>query len=75
MTFEVDFKNKTGIDELNSKIDKIKYALTLSLSRKKGQELVAEGKKKTRNSLGSILKKYLNETALAIRITSFELQT
>jgi flagellar basal body-associated protein FliL len=75
MTFEVDFRNKTGIDEFKTKIEKIKYALTLTLSRKKGQELIAEGKKKTTNSLGSILKKYLNEKALAVRITNFKLQT
>ena len=75
MTFKVDFKDKTGVDELKRKIDKIKYALRLSLSRKKGQDLVAEGEKKTITSLGSILKKYINEKALAIRMTNFKLQT
>ena len=71
MKVNVDFKDQKGVAELQQKMETIQYALYLVFSRKSADELASLGKQKTENSIYQILRKHLEQPALAVHVQDF----
>lgn len=71
MTVKVDFTDRKGVAELQNKMETIQYALYLVFSRKTADELTALGKQKTETSIHQILRKHLEQKALAVHVQDF----
>lgn len=74
MTVDVEFADASGTRELAQKLETVKYAMYLVLSRKSAAEMERLGNQKTANSISRILLRHLEQKAGAVRVRRFHIE-
>ncbi len=74
ITAEVYFKEKGGPQELASKIDQARYAMKMVFAGIKSSELQNQGKTKSENTLGQVLKQILSSPVVKTCITDYQVK-
>lgn len=68
----VEFKDDKGVNEINGRMERIRYSLYLVFRSMKHSDVTGkEGKKKSLNSVSKILKDQLNEKVVRVRFVDF----
>lgn len=71
---QLQFEDAKGVQEVEQKLQQIKYALAMVFARKQCSDLEKKGKLKTQNSISSILEQLVDAKITRVALSDYHLE-